>query len=148
MFLPDYDDGEPHYIALLPLSIMGVGYSIYASAIWGSIPYVVPTRTMGSAFGLTTAVQNMGLVIAPLGVSFLEDGTKSDTNLGFFWPLALLASFSFCGFCVNLWLYFDDLKNRNRNLQEVQRIEINDKDGSLVGSTVSANIRLSYTSRT
>jgi hypothetical protein len=29
------------YNELYPLVLVGIGYSIYAAAIWGSVPYVV-----------------------------------------------------------------------------------------------------------
>lgn len=63
MFLPDYT--EENWIVMLPLCLLGIGYSIYASALWGSIPYVVKPSSLGTAFGLCTAVQNTGLVVAP-----------------------------------------------------------------------------------
>jgi MFS family permease len=37
--LPNYS--EPNYICLGPLILVGFGYSIYASALWSSIPYIV-----------------------------------------------------------------------------------------------------------
>ena len=40
---------------LLPLILLGVGYSIYACALWGSIPYTVADHLFGSAFGLCTS---------------------------------------------------------------------------------------------
>jgi hypothetical protein len=36
--------------------LLGLGYSIYAAALWASIPYVVKARTVGTAFGITTAL--------------------------------------------------------------------------------------------
>jgi hypothetical protein len=44
------------YSELAPLIMVGVGYSIYAAALWGSIPYVVEARTVGTAFGICYAV--------------------------------------------------------------------------------------------
>jgi hypothetical protein len=41
---------------LAPLILLGFAYSIYAGALWSSIPYVVPANTLGTAFGLCTAV--------------------------------------------------------------------------------------------
>jgi nitrate/nitrite transporter NarK len=38
MFIPDCDQC---YTEVLPLVLIGIGYSIYAAALWGSIPYVV-----------------------------------------------------------------------------------------------------------
>jgi MFS family permease len=53
--LPTYT--EPSYTCLLPLILVGFGYSIYASALWSSIPYIVKPKVIGSAFGLATSVQ-------------------------------------------------------------------------------------------
>jgi hypothetical protein len=44
------------YNEMYPLVLTGVGYSIYAAAIWGSIPYIVDTNSVGTAFGLATAI--------------------------------------------------------------------------------------------
>lgn len=44
------------YSEVGPLVLTGIGYSIYAAALWGSVPYVVEARTVGTAFGLCTAV--------------------------------------------------------------------------------------------
>jgi MFS family permease len=44
------------YNEVYPLVLCGIGYSIYAAAIWGSIPYVVDSNAIGTAFGLATAV--------------------------------------------------------------------------------------------
>lgn len=52
--LPTYD--SPNYICLGPLILVGFGYSIYASALWSSIPYLVKPKTIGSAFGLATSL--------------------------------------------------------------------------------------------
>jgi hypothetical protein len=41
---------------IIPLVLMGIGYSVYACALWGSIPYTVPENMLGSAFGMCTAI--------------------------------------------------------------------------------------------
>lgn len=56
MFLPNCSAGEDCYSELGPLILIGIGYSIYAAALWGSIPYVVEARTVGTAFGFCTAI--------------------------------------------------------------------------------------------
>ena len=62
MILPDCDQC---YSEFGPLVLIGFGYSIYAAALWGSIPYVVEAKTIGTAFGVCTAIQNGGMAIAP-----------------------------------------------------------------------------------
>lgn len=113
--LPTYD--SPSYTCLLPLILVGFGYSIYASALWSSIPYIVKPNTIGSAFGLATSVQQMGLVIAPFITGVLENkhpGKFASVDV-------FLGSLSLIGVGFNIWLYFDDIKNRGSVLNNVAK---------------------------
>lgn len=57
IFLVTRDFGDAtNWSFLAPLVLLGLAYSIYAGALWSSIPYVVPSNTLGTAFGLATAV--------------------------------------------------------------------------------------------
>jgi len=58
------------------LILLGIAYSIYAGALWSSIPYVVPAPQLGTAFGLCTSVQNIGLTFVPylIGSVLTTDG--------------------------------------------------------------------------
>jgi hypothetical protein len=51
-----WDGFTPNYTFLIPLIIIGFAYSIFAGALWSSIPYVVLPHTLGTAFGLASAV--------------------------------------------------------------------------------------------
>ena len=42
---------------------MGLGYSVFASVIWPAIPSVVEQRLLGTAYGMITVLQNMGLTV-------------------------------------------------------------------------------------
>mmetsp|Transcript_21546 Transcript_21546/g.3523 ORF Transcript_21546/g.3523 Transcript_21546/m.3523 type:complete len:182 (-) Transcript_21546:343-888(-) len=53
LIMPDCDQCV---YSILPLILLGFGYSIYASVIWASIPYVVMPKTVGTAFGLGYAI--------------------------------------------------------------------------------------------
>jgi hypothetical protein len=44
------------YNEMYPLVLTGIGYSIYAAACWGSVPYVVDAKAVGTAFGIATAI--------------------------------------------------------------------------------------------
>lgn len=112
-------EGTPNWMVLLPLIFMGVGYSIYASALWGSVPYVVEPKTIGSAFGLTTAVQNLGLSVAPLLIGVEIDNTKSQD--GYFWSNITMALLAGIGLCANVILYYDDINNRGGVLNKVDK---------------------------
>lgn len=105
---------------VIPLVLMGFGYSIYACALWGSIPYTVPENLLGSAFGLCTSVQNTGLTLAPLLLAFIQSVSKTQTvynNLS----LSFLVLLGVCGISVNVWLYFDDINNRGGVLNNIAK---------------------------
>jgi hypothetical protein len=44
------------YNEVYPLVMLGFAYTVYASVIWGSIPYAVEPKNVGTAFGICTAI--------------------------------------------------------------------------------------------
>lgn len=88
MFLEQCPGEEPCYIEILPLVIVGLGYSLYAAALWGSVPYVVESKTVGTAFGFCTAIQNAGMAIAPTIGGAIHDATR-DKDKGYFYVSSL-----------------------------------------------------------
>lgn len=103
--LPGTDQSK---LECIPLVLVGIAYSVYCAAIWGSIPYTVTPQTVGTAFGICTAIQNIGLVIAPTIVSYLEEHTTRGYN--FFWILVFFIGVNVIGLICNGYLYYIDLK--------------------------------------
>jgi len=103
------------YNELYPLVLTGIGYSIYAAAIWGSIPYIVKPNTVGTAFGITTAIQNIGLVLAPTIVGHIKDATEA-VDHGYFWTNVFFIAINVVGMMLNLYLYYIDIYHNNRVL--------------------------------
>jgi len=52
----------------LSIAILGVGYSLVPSAMWPSVPKIVPEKNLGTAYSLIYWVQNMGMLIVPIFV--------------------------------------------------------------------------------
>ena len=115
MFMPECDQC---YNEVYPLVLIGIGYSIYAAAIWGSVPYVVESSATGTAFGIATAVQNIGLVIAPTLVGAIKDSTRSIDH-GFFYTNAFFLSINLIGLILNICLYYIDINHNESALDKV-----------------------------
>lgn len=115
MVLPECDQC---YHEMYPLVLTGIGYSIYAAAIWGSVPYVVTPQTVGTAFGICTAIQNIGLTIAPTIVGFIKDRTG-----GYYWVMAFFVGINLIGFVLNICLYFVDINQMDGVLNKVDRTD-------------------------
>eukprot|EP00622_Pseudochattonella_farcimen_P007621 FR743645.1.p1 GENE.FR743645.1~~FR743645.1.p1 ORF type:complete len:248 (+),score=31.85 FR743645.1:1-744(+) len=60
---------------IVPMVGQGLAYSMFASALWPSVPYTVEAKSVGLAYGVVTAVQNAGLAALPLLVSAVYDGS-------------------------------------------------------------------------
>jgi MFS family permease len=58
-------DCDKCWYTFVPLILLGIAYSTYAVVLWGSIPYMVEARTLGTAFGICTVFQNFATLIAP-----------------------------------------------------------------------------------
>lgn len=56
---------------VVPLVGQGLGYTICVAALWPSVPFTVSPDSVGLAFGIMMAVQNVGLALIPLIVAWL-----------------------------------------------------------------------------
>jgi len=45
----------------VPMSMMGLAFSLVPAIIWPSVAYIVDEKTLGTAYGLMTMVQNIGM---------------------------------------------------------------------------------------
>ena len=54
-------------LAIVLILILGVGFSLVPSAMWPSVPKIIPEKQLGTAYALIFWVQNWGL----MGVPFL-----------------------------------------------------------------------------
>lgn len=87
------------YWILVPYCLMGVGLSVYGGVIWPCIPLVVDSSITGTAFGLTTALQNFGMAVSPTILTALHSATKSFT-LPFLYMIACCIIGIFSASCV------------------------------------------------
>lgn len=73
--------GLDHWlIALAVILILGIGFSLVPSAMWPSVPKIIPEKQLGSAYALIFWVQNIGL----MGVPALIGWVVSKYFIGYF----------------------------------------------------------------
>lgn len=63
---------------LVSTILLGCTYSVAAASLWPSIPLVVGSSTVGTAMGITTSVQMIGIGICNLVVGAILDNTSDD----------------------------------------------------------------------
>lgn len=62
-----------------PMVALGAAFVLVPAAMWPSVPLIVRKEHVGTAFGLMTAIQNIGLALFPLMNGLLRDITESYT---------------------------------------------------------------------
>ena len=71
--------GVPMY-AYIGIALLGIGYSLVPSAMWPSVPKIIPEKNLGTAYSLIYWVQNMGMWAVPIYVGKIF--TKTITEPG------------------------------------------------------------------
>ena len=59
--------GVPFY-AYIAIALLGIGYSLVPSAMWPSVPKIIPEKNLGTAYSLIYWVQNLGMWAVPIYV--------------------------------------------------------------------------------
>ena len=102
--------------------MLGIAYSTYAVVLWGSIPYMVEARTLGTAFGICTVFQNFATVIAPPILGIIQTNT-SDIGYGYTWVEAFFIGVSFLAVVFNFGVYLCDRSQRQNILQSKEPLQ-------------------------
>jgi MFS family permease len=63
----------------IPMIVLGVSFVLVPAAMWPSIPLIVEKNKVGTAFGLMTMIQNIGLALFPWLNGLLRDVTQTYT---------------------------------------------------------------------
>ncbi|MCU0458767.1 MAG: MFS transporter [Bacteroidales bacterium] len=59
--------------AVLLIIILGIGFSLVPSAMWPSVPKIIPMKQLGTAYALIFWVQNWGLMGVPMLIGWVLD---------------------------------------------------------------------------
>ncbi len=77
--------GITHWSPIPMMVMLGAAFVLVPAAMWPSVPLVVEEKRVGTAFGLMTAIQNLGLGLFPYLNGKLRDvtGTYTSTQIMF-----------------------------------------------------------------
>ncbi|MEI6592041.1 MAG: MFS transporter [Holophagaceae bacterium] len=71
--------GLTHWNPIPMMVLLGAAFVLVPAAMWPSVPMIVEEKRVGTAFGLMTAIQNLGLGLFPLLNGKLRDATGTYT---------------------------------------------------------------------
>ncbi len=92
----------------IPMIILGISFSLVPAAMWPSIPIMIEEKRLGTAFGLMTLIQNIGLTVFPWLAGKITDLSGGDyTN-----TMLMFASLGVIGAIFSILLKISDRKAR------------------------------------
>jgi MFS family permease len=65
--------GLTHVHPVIPMIMIGISFSLVPAALWPVIPIMIEERRLGTAFGMMTCIQNIGLTIFPFLAGKIRD---------------------------------------------------------------------------
>ena len=68
----DVHSNIPAYL-MIPMSLMGIAFSLIPAVMWPSVAYIVDPKKLGTAYGLMTMIQNIGLFGFNLLIGWTND---------------------------------------------------------------------------
>jgi MFS family permease len=81
-----------HVSLYVPMAMMGIAFSLIPAIMWPSVSYVVEQSKLGTAYGLMTLIQNIGLAGFNLLIGWANDySMASETNPG--------------GYTLGIWIF-------------------------------------------
>jgi MFS family permease len=86
--------------------VLGAAFVLVPAAMWPSIPLVVEKEKVGTAFGLMTAIQNVGLLAFPY-----LNGALRDAHGGYAWSQTMFAGLGVAGLVFAALLLAADRKS-------------------------------------
>jgi MFS family permease len=77
---------------IVPMAMMGIAFSLVPAVMWPSVAYIVEEKRLGTAYGLMTMIQNIGLAGFNLIIGWANDYSgASMTNPG--------------GYALGMWIF-------------------------------------------
>ena len=108
-------------VAYITILVLGSSFSLVPASLWPSVPKLVDSKVIGSAYALIFWIQNIGLWLFPLLIGKVLDKTNPDvtdpTKFDYTWPLVMLACLGVAALLLGLLLKVID-KKKGLGLEE------------------------------
>lgn len=108
------------WFAVIIMIILGIAFSLVPSAMWPSVPKIIPSKLLGSAYSIIFYIQNIGLSMVPVLIGnvigkYTQNGTTDYTV-----PMLIFAAFGGIAVVIALMLLAED-KRKHYGLQEANK---------------------------
>lgn len=107
-----------YYIAIALMILLGIAFSLVPSAMWPSVPKIIPMKQLGSAYAIIFYIQNIGLSLVPVLIGWVidkyapvADESGKIVTYDYTLPMTIFAVFGILAVIVSTLLRIDDGKS-------------------------------------
>ena len=79
--------------ALILMIVLGIAFSLVPSAMWPSVPKIIPMKQLGSAYAIIFYIQNIGLTLVPMLIGNVLQANTVNGKMDFTSTMWIFASF-------------------------------------------------------
>lgn len=97
----------------IPMSIMGIAFSLVPAVMWPSVAIVVPQEKLGTAYGVMTMIQNIGLFLTNVVIGYVNEATN-----GYSAGMWVFSIFGILGVTFGYFLLKVNRKTKEFNLEK------------------------------
>ena len=99
------------WFAVIVMIMLGFAFSLVPSAMWPSVPKIIPMKQLGSAYAIIFYIQNIGLSMVPMLIgSVIESNTTADGAVYYTNPMSIFAAFGAIAVLISIMLKKTDKK--------------------------------------
>lgn len=105
------------WFAVSVMIVLGIAFSLVPSAMWPSVPKIIPMKQLGSAYAIIFYIQNIGLSLVPVLIGWIINNYATDytadgkvAGYNYTIPLVVFALFGLCSIAIAYLLKREDRK--------------------------------------
>ena len=109
---------DSYVVAIIMMLVLGIAFGLVPSAMWPSVPKIIPMKFLGSAYALIFYIQNIGLALVPVWIGKVNQAnTASDGVIDYTETMTIFAGFGVVAILISILLMMED-KRKGYGLQE------------------------------
>lgn len=109
------------WFAVIVMVVLGIAFSLVPSAMWPSVPKIIPMKLLGTAMAIIFYIQNIGLSLVPMWI-----GKMNNVDPGYTTSMSIFAGFGIAAIAISVILIIVD-KKKGYGLQDANIKEEKEK---------------------
>ncbi len=98
-------------LAIAVMIVLGVAFGLVPSAMWPSVPKIIPMKLLGTAYAVIFYIQNIGLSMVPMWIgSVNEKNTDASGVINYTESMTIFAGFGVVAVVIAILLLLEDKK--------------------------------------